>query len=257
MLADAINGLKTGLMSMFKSKADGGKHDELDTVVRGLVSKLVKSVIAGVSHKFHGIEENTASVVGTAAVITGWVLRKVTNLGPVGDNLVTDIAQEISDVINEVAKNPKDDPAKVAEKKKLMTNIAKLLINAQIRYARQLSVEDFFFEFNDLMSRMDEKGQAAFVEMVSKFNVKQMYEFITMPTETKEAFFGSFFVKDAKPSQDKKGIKEIFNEAKRITGSVVETIGEGLKKFDDQFKPGGQGEALTQSVTNWLNKLGK
>lgn len=257
MFTDAIKSLKDGLMQLISGKGGkGGARDVSDTVIRSVTSKFVKSIVGSMIKKFGPIEESSASIVGTVAVIIGMVLRQVTHLTPFYDNFITDTAQEVSDVLCDLAGKGKDTPEKIAERKKLMASIARLLINAQIRYARDIDVEDFFVEFNDLMAQMDEKGQAAFVEMISKFNQKQLADFMRMTTETKHAFFGNFFKKEVKPT-DKKGLREWLRDIKKTTTSVLETIGEGLKKFDDQFKPNTPAVELGGQLKGWLDNLGK
>lgn len=255
MLSELIKNLKAGLGAAFKGK---GKNDELDTVVRGLVSKFVKSFAKKMRERFD-VDESSASMVGTASIIVGWVLRKVTNLGTFADNVITDIAQEIADQFSEISKKTGDTPEKTIDKKRLMANIAKLIINAQVRYGAGFDVEEFFIEFNDLMSRMDEKGQAAFVEMLSKFNPKQMSEFMKMSQETKEIFLGHFFTKEAKPEINKKDLREWFSEVKKIVFSGVETVIATLgmvdKKLNEKFAPGTELYNFAQRLESFSKKI--
>lgn len=256
MFNSLLSNLKAGLKTAFK-----GGNDTLDTATRNMISKFTKGVANVVIKRFPKLEKSTAQMAGTSAILLGWLIRQGTRLGPFGDNFVTDVAQEIADRLDDITeKDPKATPEQLADKKKLMANIAKLLINAQIRFASHIDVEAFFAEFNILMSQMNEKNQMAFVEMLSKFNAREMVSFMTLTTEEKKKFFSPFLSKDDPSTDvDPKSLADLIRSTKETMSSAFDEIAEVAttvaKKIDDQFVPGSTLSNQAKRFKRWANNI--
>jgi len=226
-LKSLFSGLKTA-----QAKSTG---DVLDTTARAAVSAIVKEIVELLPKKyFKGMSKNRARLVSFVAIFTGQLMRQITSFGPFGDNLITDLAQEVADQIMEEYKEDGTDPVKAKadfqQRKTKLMYIAKVFINAG-RYARDYNAEDLLLEFNDLMAELPEENQNELIEALSSFDKKQLIDFMTCTTEQKKRFFSHLFTKIPEKKEEPNKIDEL----KQWFKDTRESIDSTLEKIDVIF----------------------
>ncbi len=238
------------LFSGFKKSQTGTSGDILDTATRSAVSGIIKEVIEMLPKKyFRGMSKNRARLVSLTAVLTGYILRKMTPFGPFGDNVITDMAQEVSDQImaeykEEGAKtvDPVKAKAEFNQRKTKLMYIAKVFINAA-RYANDLSAEKLLSEFNDLMSELPEENQYELIETLSGFDKNQLIDFMKCSKEQKKLFFSHLFTKipekKEEPPHGFDGLKEWFNDAKKSLDGVLLKTESFIQQLETKCAPEG------------------
>ncbi len=206
------------LFSGFKKSQNGTSGDILDTATRSAISAIVKEVIEMLPKKyFRGMSKNRARLVSLTAVLMGYILRKMTPFGSFGDNVITDLAQEVSDQIMAEYKEEGEkgvDPAKAKvefqQRKTKLMYIAKVFINGA-RHANDLSAEDLLSEFNDLMAELPEENQYELIEALAGFDKAQLIDFMKCTTEQKNVSFHIYLLRYLRRKKSQHMVMMILN----------------------------------------------
>lgn len=231
---------------------NASSNDERDTAVRGLVSLIVKGGAKMIHKKYlKGISKDMAALVSGSAVTAGYVLRKVTHLGPFADNIITDMAQEIADqVLNEYKEGPQRSKEDIQKLRIKLIFIGKTFLNAA-RSMNGQQAQDLFTDFTNLMEEMSEANQLEFIDSLSKFDKNQLIDFMKMSADQKKKFFAPLFSKE--PEKKPKG--ERFAELKGFISEGADMIGKAMVKIDNQFAPGTTLNKQAKRFKNWANNI--
>lgn len=225
--------------NLFSNLKRMSKNDAIDTGVRKAISEITEEIIQSIPKEyFRDMSKGSATILSWSAVFAGYLMRKLTNFGPFGDNIITDFSQEIADKIMEEYRNKgaqdktKSSPADAAQRKIRMVYVAKIFINA----GRIMSIDEvnkFFNEFNEMMEGMPEVNQDEFLETLSKFDERQVIDFMKCSKEQKQKFFSFLFTKVPEPK--KKDELSHFEELKKWFKKAKEEIDSVLDKIDVIF----------------------
>lgn len=210
---------------------------------------------------FRGMSKNRARLISLTAVLTGFLLRKMTPFGPFGDNVITDLAQEISDQImaeykeeGEKGVDPTKAKAEFQQRKTKLMYIAKVFINAA-RYANDLSAEKLLTEFNDLMAELPEENQFELIETLAGFDKAQLIDFMKCTTEQKKRFFSHLFTKipekKEEPAHGFDDLKEWFSDARKSLDGVLLRTESFIQQLEEKCAPEGH---IGKSAKNFREK---
>lgn len=210
-------------------------HDERDTATRGLVSVVVKGAAKMLHKKYlSGMSKDTATVVAGLAVSAGYVFRKITNLGSFSDGVITDFAQEVADVVLDDSKEDLNGKSakEVQDMRVRLIFIAKIFLNAG-RIMDSGKTEKFFKDFNDLLAGLNETKQAQFVEALSKFDKKQLIDFMELSAEQKKRFFPHIFTNAPEPPKQQGFVEKSLEKLAEKTKFFFVELKKEINEYND------------------------
>lgn len=244
-----LKALFSGLKKTGGEKAAAG--DFRDTTTRAAVDAIVSEIVERIPKKYiTAMSKDQARLVSLVAVLTGYVMRKVTPFGTFGDSIITDLAQGIANRImgeyNEEVNNPNKVKDLQLRKTKLIL-IAKVFLNSA-SYAKDLSPNKLLSDFNEMMEELPEENQNELVDALSGFNKTELIEFMKCSKEEKKLFFSYLFTKV--PEKKVEEESSDWDDVKKWLSDTKTSLEGTLEKADELFADDRLGGYILNKIFN-------
>lgn len=251
-----FNKLKALFSGLKKTGGEkGAAGDFRDTTTRAAVDAIVSEIVERIPKKYIvAMSKHQARLISVAAVLIGYLFRKVTPFGPFGDNIITDLAQATANrIMEEYEDEIIADPKKIKDfqlRKTKLILIAKILLNSA-SHAKDLSAEKLLYIFNEMMEETNEENHNELIDTLAGFSKNELIEFMKCSKEEKKRLFSYLFTKipenKEEPSRDLDGLKEWFNDAKKSLDSVFLKTDDFFQLLDERCSPDGPIGKLSKS----------